>query len=361
MSEFYFPGADAEWEHQTPGAIGINPGLLQEAIDYAKDPAHAGSPPDLAAHLLDQNGEKQHDDGRTLGPTKSHGPVTGVVLRNGYRIAQWGDPDRVDMTFSVSKSFLSTTCGLAYDKGLIKNLNDKVGNYVQDGGYDAPHNAQITWDHSLRQITEWDGTLWDKHYAAGNPDDELRTPQPPGTHYEYNDVRVNRFALSLLHLYKQPLPEILKTHVMDPINASNTWQWNGYNNSYVTIDGQKMQSVSGGGHWGGGMWISAHDLARFGYLCLRRGNWNGRQILSEDWIDLATTPTELRPTYGFMNWFLNTNRELIPSAPENHYYHGGAGANRVWVAPELNLVIVIRWISAEHFDGFAKRLLAAFQ
>jgi CubicO group peptidase (beta-lactamase class C family) len=107
------------------------------------------------------------------------------------------------------------------------------------------------------------------------------------------------------------------------------------------------------------MWISARDLARLGYLSLRRGRWQERQILSEAWINLATTPTTLRPTYGFMNWFLNTNRQLFPSAPAHHYYHGGAGANRVWVGPELDLVVVLRWVAAEYFDGFVQRVLAA--
>ena len=56
---------------------------------------------------------------------------------------------------------------------------------------------------------------------------------------------------------------------------------------------------------------------------------------------------------------LNTDRELFPSGPANHFYHGGAGANRVWVSPELDMVVVIRWMSADHFDGFVERVLAA--
>lgn len=171
----YFP--DGDWIQKAPAEVGVDGDALQEAIDFATDPAHAGSPPDLAAHLLAQNGGRKHDDGATVGPTKSHGPVTGVVLRNGYRIAEWGDPGRVDMTFSISKSFLSTVCGLAWDKGVIADLDSQVGEVVHDGGYDSEHNAQITWDHSLRQISEWEGTLWDKHYAAGNPNDVLRDPQ----------------------------------------------------------------------------------------------------------------------------------------------------------------------------------------
>ncbi len=355
----YYPGAGNDWEHRSPEEAGMDSDLLQEAIDYSNNPAHEGSPRDLAKHIAGQVGSKRQDDGAVLGPTKERGAVTGVVLRHGYLVEEWGEPERVDMTFSVTKSFLSTVAGLAFDRGLIRDVHDRVGEYVDDGGYDSTHNAKITWDHSLRQISEWDGTLWDKHYSAGNPDDTLRPVAEPGSVYEYNDVRVNRLSLSLLRLWKRPLPEILKEEIMDPIDASDTWRWNGYRNSWVTMDGKQAQSVSGGGHWGGGMWISARDQARFGYLSLRRGNWKGRQLLSEKWIDMATTPTPIQPTYGFMNWFLNTDHALMPSAPESNYYHLGAGANKIWVDPEHDMVVVLRWVASEHFDGFAKRVLAA--
>lgn len=357
----YYPGPDETWEHRKPEEVGLDSGILQQALAFATDRAHEGYPPDLARHLATIHGSKRYDDGITLGPTKPHGPMTGIVLRHGYLVAEWGEPERVDMTFSITKSFLSTVAGLAWDRHLIRDVHDRVKEYVDDGGFDSPHNAQITWDHMLRQINEWDGTLWDKHYAAGNPDDILRPPALPGTHYEYNDVRVNRLSLALLRVWRRPLPEVLKELVMDPIEATQTWQWHGYRNSSVTIDGKPMQSVSGGGHWGGGMWINARDLARLGYLSLRRGRWRERQILSTGWFDMATTPTVVQPTYGFMNFFLNTDRQLFPSAPASHYYHAGAGANRVWVAPDLDMVVVVRWVAPEHFDGFVKRVLAAVQ
>ena len=60
---------------------------------------------------------------------------------------------------------------------------------------------------------------------------------------------------------------------MDPIGASKTWRWHGYENSWVTIDGQMINSVSGGAHWGGGMHLSALDQARFGFLALNKGRW----------------------------------------------------------------------------------------
>jgi CubicO group peptidase (beta-lactamase class C family) len=353
----YYPGPGRDWERKTPGEVGLDASLLQEARAFSQDPAHVGYMPDLEAQINANIKGKRHDDGVILGPVKDHGPVAGVVVRHGYLVEEWGEPERVDMTFSVTKSFLCSVAAVAWDRGLIRDVHEPVRNYVDDDGFESPHNAKITWDHMLRQINEWDGTLWDKHYSAGNPDDVLRPVEEPSTVYEYNDVRVNRLALALLRVWRRPLPEVLREFVMNPIGASDTWQWHGYRNSWVTINGKEMQSVSGGGHWGGGMWISAKDLARFGYLTLRRGVWNGQQIISDEWIDMATTPTALCPTYGFMNWKLNTIHDLMPSAPENSYFHAGAGANRVYVDPEHDLVVVLRWVAPDYFAGFVKRVL----
>ena len=120
-----------------------------------------------------------------------------------------------------------------------------------------------------------------------------------------------------------------------------------------------MQSVSGGGHWGGGMFLSARDQARFGYLTLRRGQWKDRRIFSEEWYRLATTPTGPNPGYGFMNWFLNTDRKMLPSAPETAFAHLGAGTNMIYVDPEHDLVVVARWIQRNQLDGLVGRVLAA--
>jgi CubicO group peptidase (beta-lactamase class C family) len=107
------------------------------------------------------------------------------------------------------------------------------------------------------------------------------------------------------------------------------------------------------------MFISARDQARFGYLTLRRGRWRDRQILSEAWVKRALTPTPAQPTYGFMNWFLNTDRKQWPSAPATAFAHLGNGTNIVYVDPEHDLVAVVRWIDNGAVDGFLQRLLAA--
>ena len=213
----------------------------------------------------------------------------------------------------------------------------------------------------LRQTSDWEGTLWGKPDWADRPDRDAtkwldRPRNEPGKAYEYNDVRVNALALSALNIWRKPLPQILKENVMDEIGASNTWRWFGYENSFVVLDGQIIQSVSGGGHWGGGMFISARDMARFGLLTANNGKWKNKQIISENWVKMARTPTAAQPTYGFMNWFLNTDKKLYPSAPASAFAHIGNGTNMIYVDPEHDLVMVARWIENGKIDEFIQKI-----
>ena len=112
-------------------------------------------------------------------------------------------------------------------------------------------------------MEEWDKPDWADRPPRGRTPEELKARElrEPGTRFKYNDVRVNRLSLALLRVFKRPLPEVLREHVMDPIGASPTWRWHGYENSWVLLDGQRMQSVSGGGHWGGGRSTRATSTA----------------------------------------------------------------------------------------------------
>jgi CubicO group peptidase (beta-lactamase class C family) len=273
------------------------------------------------------------------------------------------------MTHSVTKTFLSTVVGLAWQKGLIGDVSDYARDYEPTPElFVSEHNAKITWDHLLRQTSDWQGTLWGKPDWADRPEGAQPADYPnrplhePGTHYKYNDVRVNALSLLTLHVWRRPLPEVLREEIMDPIGASNTWRWHGYENSWVEIDGRRVQSVSGGGHWGGGMFIDAYDMARFGYLILRNGRWKDRQLLSEKWIQMARTPGPANSTYGYMNWYLNTGGEPLPAAPQSSVTLRGAGANVIYVDWEHDLVAVIRWIrGGPALNDLIGRILAAIQ
>lgn len=396
----YFPPAGT-WEKRTPEQVGLSRAGVDSAVKIAIA-AESQTPRDLLEnHVASGFGREPHYE--AVGPFRTRGSAAGLIIRRGYIVAEWGDPDRPDNTFSVTKSFVSTTVGLAYDRKMIRDLNDPVRLYVPPvvalkgapsgvpalvevppdvmgppvasaarrgtafnafemlEPFASEHNAKITWDHMLRQTSDWQGTLWGKPDWADRPRGDIeqwkvRPRNEPGTVYTYNDVRVNMLALASLMVWRQPLPQVLRELVMDPIGASNTWRWYGYDNSWVVLDGQLVQSMSGGAHWGGGMIINARDMARFGLLTLRKGKWGDRQVLSEEWIRMATTPGVNRG-YGFMNYFLNTNRSM-PNAPVEAFWHQGAGNNTVYVDPVNDLVIVVRWYGgARTMDSIVQQVL----
>ncbi len=363
--EPYYPVKNnAEWQHKAPEQVGFSAAKLAQAVRYAQA-QESDRPRDQA--LASALGFAREPYNQIIGPTTIRGEQTGIILRHGYIVAVWGLPNKVDMTHSVSKSFLSSVAALAYDQQLIRDLNEPISTYIDSKYFKSEHNKTITWDHMLRQTSAWEGSLWDKPDWGDRPvgDDAFAWPDrevpKAGTQWKYNDVRVNAFALALLELWRRPLPQVLKQHLMDPIGASDTWRWHGYENSWVMIDGLKVQSVSGGGHWGGGMFINAYDQARFGYLTLRKGQWQDQQIFSKEWYELATTPTEQNTSYGYMNWFLNDDKKFLPSASTSSITHLGAGTNMVHVDPEHDLVVVARWIKRDAMDPLIKKVIEAIE
>ncbi|MEO8037458.1 MAG: serine hydrolase [Betaproteobacteria bacterium] len=352
----YFPPPGEDWATRAPVALGVDPEMLAAAVRFAQS-HEVDWPLDVRARIEQDTAQEPYPE--IVGLTKLRGGQNGIILRHGYIVAEWGDTRRVDMTFSVAKSYLSTVAGLAFDRGLIPNVDERVGARIADGGFDSAHNAPITWRMLLSQTSEWEGTLWDKPDVADRRRGYTRALQAPGTFWEYNDVRVNRLALSLLRVWQRPLPEVLKELVMDPIGASNDWVWYGYLNSFVEIGGRRVQSVSGGSHWGGGFWASTRDHARFGYLLLRRGEWAGRRLLSERWIDMATTPTGIAPFYGLLWWLPATSSPVFRDAPPHSFFALGSGGNMIYVDPDRDVVAVTRWLDIPKLGEFVRMVAAA--
>jgi CubicO group peptidase (beta-lactamase class C family) len=363
----YFPDR-FEWQHKKPDDVGMDPLRLDEAVKFAlasENPANR----DLNLTLATTFGRSEPFD-TPIGPVKARAPANGLITRHGYIVAEWGEPKSVDMTFSVTKTFLTTVVGLAWQRGLIRDVNDYARDYMPPGVdlFEAAHNQTIKWDHLLRQTSDWQGTLWGKPDWADRPEGDKPADWPnrklyePGTHYKYNDVRVNVLALAALHVWRRPLPDVLREEIMEPIGASSTWRWHGYENSWIELDGRRVQSMTGGGHWGGGMFINAYDMARFGYLFLRNGKWKDRSIVSEKWMEMARTPGPANANYGFANWFLNTNKRLLPAASATAVYFEGNGSNIIYIDWDNDIVAVVRWIqNGPPFQEFVAKLLSSLK
>ena len=373
----YFPSR-GDWRKQDPGAVGVDKARLDEAIAFAI--AHENpETKDLAVAIPNQfRGEAPYNT--LIGPTQPRAGSNGLVIRRGSVIGEWGDTRRADMTFSVTKTFLSTVVGIAFDRGQIKNVTDRVAMYMPKGVdlFTAPHNAPITWEHLLRQTSDWSGTLWGKPDWADRPPRNQSPAQwqdrelhDPGTFYKYNDTRINVLALSALYVLKRPLPEVLDEAIMTPIGASSSWHWEAYDDAWVEVDGRRIKSVTGGGHFGGGMFINAYDMARFGYLFLQDGDWDGRQLVSKTWIGMAKSPGPANNGYGFCNWFLNNPAKTgdeapsslpFPSAPRSSVTFQGNGVNVIYLDWEHDLLMVARWIDTNrNLDQFIGKVIAAIR
>lgn len=355
----YYPGP--VWQSKSQSELKMNATLLDSAVRFALKNESKTSY-NLREALL--SSYKNEPDYKIAGPVQDRGKPAGMIIRNGFIVAQWGDVDRVDMTFSTTKSYLSTVAGLALDQGLIKSVNDRMINYISGDTFQGDHNSKITWSHLLTQSSDWSGCLFGVCDWADRPPkylnaEELKTRKflKPGTIFEYNDVRVNLLAYSLLKVWKKPLPVVLKEKIMDPIGASGSWKWYGYENSKVDIHGTMIESVSGGGHFGGGLFINTQDHARFGLLFLRNGKWNDQQLISKEWVEAVQQPSAASKSYGFM-WWLNADGRY-KDVPAQIYTAEGFGGNFIVVDKDRDMVIVARWLEPSKMGEFIKMVIRA--
>jgi CubicO group peptidase (beta-lactamase class C family) len=348
-------------------------GLFNDAVAFAesheipwpRDPA--ANPAHWGVH---------HDDpppyNRLRGPVHPRGGVSGVIRVRGEEVAAWGEPDRPDQTFSVAKTYLALVAGIAHARGLLAP-HERVGARLPGIGFDSTHNRAITWEHLLTQTSEWEGECFGmpdqvEHYRRvshdPNPPEvkkgELRRLREPGTYWEYNDVRINQLSLALLHLFQRPLPEVFLEAVLQPIGGGLGFRWEGYDNSWVEIGGQGMQSVPGGTHWGGGVRISARDQARIGQLLLDGGVHHGDQILPTAWVQRMHQPCAVAPFYGWLTW-LNRDGRLFADASRASWFMFGAGGHMVWIDPDHDAVVVARWLDGAHSAGFVRLVALALR
>ena len=339
-------------------------------VPWPRDPAALPGPGQVPFGV-------HHEDpppwNRLRGPVHERGPVSGVVWQGGQELAAWGEPDRADLTFSVAKTGLALLAGVAHARGLLPDVNEPVAQRVPGIGFDDAHNRQVTWAHLLEQTSEWSGTCFGmpdqvEHHRHVSHDPkpptgrkgEARTLHTPGTYWEYNDVRINQLSLALLHLLGRPLPEVLRDAIMQPIGASDGWQWVGYDDAWIELDGRRVQSVPGGTHWGAGLSISARDQARLAQLVLQGGTWDGMQIVPKAWVQRMHQPCALAPFYGWLTW-LNRDGTTFPGASTQGVFMVGAGGHYIWTLPEHDAVAVVRWLNPPRASAFMARVSQALQ
>lgn len=297
---------------------------------------------DMAVYLGAQVADESHRE--VTGPLLRGSGASGVVRHRGQPIVTWGDPTVPEMLFSGTKSVLATLAGVAYDQRLL-DPDAPVTRTVRHPVLDTLRLDGITWEHLLQQTSGWEGELWGKptRVDAQSRREGFEREGAPGTGWAYNDVRVNLLSLALTVLFRRPLPDVLRETVLDPLGASGSWSWHGYTDSVVEIDGQPTTVVSGGAHWGGGLWISAADLALLGDLWVRHGDSPAGRLLSREWIDRAWSPCELNPDYGYL-WWRNDSLRVQPNAPATgRCARGNGGRHLIWVDPARELVVTSHW------------------
>jgi CubicO group peptidase (beta-lactamase class C family) len=288
------------------------------------------------------------------------GPWQIVVVRNGYLAGEWfGVPAMPGTTFDVwscTKSATGIAYGFLLDDGRHGRLPHGVQVDLDTPAMDLIPEAQPLSDPRKKQIrlrhllTMTSGIKGEDHgllglgVAPGGGDYEIavgREPNrygasaatmfaDPGASFEYSDAAFAHLSLLFSHVMGREIADVMKERVFAPLGIEN-----------VSWDRQ-----GGGGKIGphtnahSGLHIAARDFARVGYMMAHGGTWDGKEIVPKWWIDLATKSSQqVHPSYGFTFW-VNTNGELWSSGPRDAFAFRGYAANRCYVVPSLDLVVV---------------------
>jgi CubicO group peptidase (beta-lactamase class C family) len=288
------------------------------------------------------------------------GPWAIAIVRNGYLVREWfGVPPMPATTFDVwscTKSATGIALGMMFDDSRNHKLpgNERVD--LETTAYDFipearplsdPRKDKIKLKHLLSMTSGIPGEsqgLLGLAVVPGNGEFELALGKDPsrfgasaatmmadpGERWDYSDAAFAHLSLIFSKVTGEEIGEYMNERVFRPIGIRNvSWDLQG-----------------GAGHVGphtnahSGLHLSARDFARLGYLMAHRGRWEGKQIVPESWIDLATRSSQnLNRSYGYTFW-VNTDGAQWPSAPRDAFAFKGYAANRCYIVPSLDLVVV---------------------
>lgn len=257
-----------------------------------------------------------------------------IVQSHGHRVLEtYWSPHRAGqarLVYSLSKSFAGAALGLALEDGLL-SLDDRVVDHlpltaIPDAGIDE-RTARMTVRHLASMASgHADETLLRAFMT--DPTDLVRAflglppEHEPGTWFAYNQPTTLTLSAILSHLTGKRLTEQLRVRLLDLLGIENFY-WTQYRTG-VDVGFS-------------GVFTDLDGIARLGQLHLDRGVWNGRQLLSSDWVDMASTvqidnsqrlEPDWRRGYGFQLWMCR------------HGYRGdGAYGQYMIVLPEWNTVV----------------------
>jgi len=258
-----------------------------------------------------------------------------IVLRHGQVIAQaWWKPESADKPHilnSLSKSFNSTAVGLAIEEGKL-NLDDPVLKFFPaDAPADVSDNLQAMTVRDLLTMTGGHDT--EPKSVGGGPSVKQFLAHPvvykPGTHFQYNSMGAYTLSAIITKVTGQTSLEFLKPRLFEPLGIENP-EW------AVSPEGNSLG--------GGGLKLCTEDIAKFGQLYLQKGKWNGKQLVPEKWVEMATSKQvpndqeshskigiDWRQGYGFQFW----------RCTHNSFRGDGAGGQLCVVIPDKDAVIAI--------------------
>lgn len=342
----HFPGR--EWSLVKPEAEALDSAKLQAAVDFLK--ANAG-----------------RDGVREL-----------LIARNGRVVWEGDAVTNVHGVWSVTKSFTSTCLGLLMDGGRC-SLDTPAASLMPTL---STNYSRVTLRH-FTSMTSGYRAVGDEPRADGYTHGPSRTPFapgpqplfPPGAAYAYWDSAMNMFALVLTRAAGEPLEQLFRRRIAEPIAMDAAgWRWG----DFGEIGGVRVNG--GAGNQDRHVFINARQLARLGHLFLNRGRWNDRQLISSNWVRAATstqvpaTLTNAWPrsgitgpgAYGF-NWWCNgiqpNGKRVWPGAPPETFAALGYNNNKLIVIPPWQMVVVRmgldeaeRKIGDDALDGFLRRV-----
>lgn len=232
-----------------------------------------------------------------------------IVIRNDSilfeRYYRGYDRAKISAIFSVSKSFTSLLVGLAVDDGSISSVQDPITKYIPELKGRDPKFDRLTLENLLNmraglKFTESYSNPFGqmaRHYYGGNQPGKikkLKFKSEPGKKFEYQSVSTALLGIAVENATGMPLANYLQEKIWIPLGMENGASW--------SLDDKRHRTAKAFG----GLNATAIDLAKIGRLYLQHGNWEGQQIVSEEWVKKSTVPDGRHNGYQYQWRFITS-------------------------------------------------------